>query len=122
MATPAQIRAAQIAAKRHRTPLIKEAHAFVEVGPVGYLHLHFDKPMDTTKTTAVFHYCDPHDGKVYEFTDFSWEDEKTANSTTVTEIGPYSGPHAVVYISGNFRAKARYPLTLHSRTGNITEH
>lgn len=110
------------AARRRRTPRINNAHVFVEAGPAGYLHLHFDRPMDTTKTTAVFHYCDPDDGKVYEFTDFTWEDDRTANSTTIAEVGPYTGPHVVVFIRGDFRAKARFPLPVHSRTENLTEH
>jgi hypothetical protein len=116
MPTPAQNRAARIAAKRRRTPRIERV---VQDGTTS-ISVTFDRPMDGNFDTATIRTCDPTNG-VVDWTNGSWADERTWESSTSNVVTTYTGSRFAVYLSGDLRASARFPLSNGERCDRVEE-
>jgi hypothetical protein len=119
MPTPAQNRAAQIAAKRRRTPRILRV---VQDGSTS-ISVTFDRPMDENFDRAVIRTFDEVNVGL-EWTNGSWTDARTWESSTssvVPDLNEYEGPRFAVYMSGDLRASARFPVSNGERCDRVED-
>lgn len=105
------------AAKRRRTPRIARV---VQDGTTS-ITVTFDRPMDQTKDTSLIRTCDEVDG-VVDWTDGTWSDDRTFVSTSSDVVdGSFAGTRRAIYLSGDLRAKGRFPVDNRERCDRVED-
>ncbi|MCC6425640.1 MAG: hypothetical protein IT435_02345 [Phycisphaerales bacterium] len=112
--TRAQIVATKHANDRRRTPRIVKVESLFGGNQV---RVTFDRKMDPSKTEAVFRVFLPGDNR--EYTLFSWADDYTMESVDWSQVNTDSLGTFGVYMSGDIRAVARFPVNNGERCDRV---
>lgn len=106
--------------KRHRTPRIVRV---VQDGTAS-LSVTFDRPMDKNFETFVIRTVDSVNGVVdWDAGSPGWSsDGRTYETDSSSVVDPsYTGPRFATYLSGDLRAKGRYPLLNYERCERVED-